>query len=106
MKIEIKTSGVIPIYKVSGPTSLDVVRELKKKYKFRKIGHLGTLDPMAEGVLPIMINQATKLANYMETNEKEYHTIMKLGIDTDTNDITGKTVEELNDFSIHNFHLR
>jgi tRNA pseudouridine55 synthase len=99
-KIIFKESGIIPIYKPSGPTSLDVIRELKQKYKFNKIGHLGTLDPMAEGILPIMINQATKLAPILDVSNKSYKTVIKFGIETDTNDITGKTINQKEDFSL------
>ncbi len=99
-RITFKESGIIPIYKSSGPTSVDIIRELKKKYKFNKIGHLGTLDPMAEGILPIMINQATKLAPILDTSKKSYKTVIKFGIETDTNDITGKIITEKNEFSV------
>lgn len=99
-KILIKESGVIPIYKPSGPTSVDVIRKLKKKYKFNKIGHLGTLDPMAEGILPIMINQATKLAPILDTSKKSYKAVIKFGIETDTNDITGKALAQKENFSL------
>ena len=99
-KIYIKGSGVVPIYKPSGPTSVDVIRKLKKKYKFNKIGHLGTLDPMAEGILPIMINQATKLALILDTSKKLYKAVIKFGIETDTNDITGKTIVQKETFSL------
>ncbi len=99
-KISIKESGVIPIYKPSGPTSVDIIRKLKKKYKFHKIGHLGTLDPMAEGILPIMINQATKLAPILDTSKKSYKAIIKFGIETDTNDITGKALVQKENFSL------
>jgi len=99
-KLEFKESGIIPIYKPSGPTSTDVIRKLKRKYKFNKIGHLGTLDPMAEGILPIMINQVTKLAPILDTSKKIYKTVIKFGIETDTNDITGKVINEKSDFKL------
>jgi len=99
-KIIFSTSGIIPIYKTSGPTSVDIIRQLKRKYKFNKIGHLGTLDPMAEGILPIMINQATKLAPILDTSKKSYKAVIKFGIETDTNDITGKIIEQKEEFSL------
>jgi len=99
-RIEFKESGIIPIYKPSGPTSTDVIRKLKRKYKFNKIGHLGTLDPMAEGILPIMLNQVTKLAPILDTSKKIYKTVIKFGIETDTNDITGEIINEKTDFSL------
>ncbi len=99
-RVIIEQSGIIPIYKKSGMTSLDVSRAFKRVYKFKKIGHLGTLDPMAEGVLPIMVNEGTKLANLLDENKKHYTTVMKFGIFTDTDDITGDVIESLENFNI------
>ncbi len=106
MKEEIKISGIIPIYKESGISSLDVSRKLKSKYSFKKIGHLGTLDPMAEGVLPIMINDATKLSNLLEENKKIYSTVMKFGVKTDSDDITGNIIKEKKDFILEKEKLQ
>ncbi|MBN2694317.1 tRNA pseudouridine(55) synthase TruB [bacterium] len=90
----IEFSGVLPIYKKSGISSLDVSRELKKRFKFDKIGHLGTLDPLAEGVLPILINKATKIAQFVDNYSKRYSAVMRFGIETDSEDITGEIVSE------------
>ncbi len=90
----IEFSGVLPIYKKTGISSLDVSRELKKKFKVDKIGHLGTLDPLAEGVLPILINKATRVAQFVDNYSKRYSAVMKFGIETDSEDITGEIISE------------
>jgi tRNA pseudouridine55 synthase len=71
-------------------TSLDVVKEIKRRFHVKKAGHIGTLDPFATGVLPIVINEGTKLVPFLEEEPKEYETVMKLGEETSTDDLTGK----------------
>ncbi|NLY87642.1 MAG: tRNA pseudouridine(55) synthase TruB [Clostridiales bacterium] len=85
--------GVININKPQGWTSQDVCAKLRNRLKIRKIGHTGTLDPMATGVLPICIGKATRIIEYYDKDLKTYHSIMQLGIVTDTLDITGKIIE-------------
>ena len=92
-KIQIK-DGIINIYKEKGYTSHDVVAILRKILRTKKIGHTGTLDPDAEGVLPICIGKATKVADFITEKTKEYKATMKLGITTDTQDSSGKIIEE------------
>ena len=92
--------GIINVYKEKGTTSFDVVAKLRKILKEKKIGHTGTLDPNATGVLPICIGNATKLTKYILSEDKEYIATVKLGIKTDTQDITGKVLEEQKDLSI------
>lgn len=92
--------GIINVYKEKGITSFDVVAKLRKILKEKKIGHTGTLDPNATGVLPICIGNATKLTKYILSEDKEYIATVKLGIKTDTQDITGKVLEEQKDLSI------
>lgn len=87
-------NGIIPIYKEKGITSFDVVREIKKIFKTNKVGHTGTLDPLAEGVLLVCIGKATKIVELLTANEKEYIATVKLGIETDTLDIEGKILKE------------
>ena len=87
-------NGVIPIYKEKGMTSFDVVREIKRIFKTNKVGHTGTLDPLAEGVLLVCIGKATKIVELLTSNEKEYIAKVKLGIETDTLDIEGKVLKE------------
>lgn len=87
-------NGIIPIYKEKGMTSFDVVREIKKIFKTNKVGHTGTLDPLAEGVLLVCIGKATKIVELLTANEKEYIATIKLGIETDTLDIEGNILKE------------
>lgn len=85
--------GIINIYKEKGYTSFDIVAILRKKLKIKKIGHTGTLDPQAEGVLPVCIGKATKAVDYLVNKQKTYKAAMKLGIKTDTQDHTGNIIE-------------
>jgi len=86
--------GIILIDKPSGITSAEVVRRIKARVKPSRVGHLGTLDPFATGVLPIMVGEATKLAPMLEGGEKVYEGVIKLGVETDTLDRDGKVVRE------------
>ncbi len=86
--------GIILIDKPSGITSAEVVRRIKAKVKPARVGHLGTLDPFATGVLPIMVGEATKLAPMLEGGEKVYAGVIKLGGETDTLDRDGKVLRE------------
>lgn len=87
--------GIIIVNKEQGYTSNDVVQIIKKKFN-EKVGHTGTLDPMATGVLPILIGKGTLLSKYLINHDKIYVAILKLGIKTDTGDITGNILEEKN----------
>jgi len=91
--IKIFTSGVLLVNKPEGMTSTQVGRVLKKQ-GVDKIGHLGTLDPFASGVLPMMLNGGTRLAEYIEDEVKGYEFDLSLGKMTDTLDPTGKSVEQ------------
>lgn len=86
--------GIINVYKESGYTSFDVVAKLRGILKQKKIGHTGTLDPMAEGVLMVCLGKGTKLVDMITSGTKEYEASMRLGITTDTEDITGEILEE------------
>ncbi|MCX5849471.1 MAG: tRNA pseudouridine(55) synthase TruB [Deltaproteobacteria bacterium] len=86
--------GVVVIDKPAGKTSHDVVSEVKKILGVRKAGHTGTLDPMATGVLPVCLNEATKLAGFLTGEDKEYLATMLLGVKTDTLDIEGKIISQ------------
>ena len=86
--------GLINVYKEKDYTSFDVIAKLRGILKQKKIGHTGTLDPMAEGVLIVCLGKATKLVDLLVTSTKEYKASMQLGIDTDTEDITGKVLKE------------
>ncbi len=85
-------NGVICIYKEKGYTSFDVVAIMRRFCGTKKIGHGGTLDPMAEGVLPIFVGNATKAVDYCPDSTKEYRAGMKFGVTTDTQDFTGKVI--------------
>ncbi len=86
------TDGVLNVYKEKGYTSHDVVARLRGIFKQRKIGHTGTLDPEAEGVLPVCLGKATKLCDMLTDKRKEYVADFVLGITTDTQDMTGNVL--------------
>lgn len=97
-------NGIIVINKEEGMTSFDVVRKVKKILSCKKVGHTGTLDPMATGVLPICIGKATKAANYLIKDNKSYIAEVKLGEVTDTYDREG-TIVSTNDVNISEENL-
>lgn len=80
---------MLVVDKPSGPTSHDVVASVRRAFKLRKVGHLGTLDPMATGVLPLVVGRATRLAPLFTKASKQYDAVIRLGLVTDTYDITG-----------------
>lgn len=86
-------NGVINVYKEKGYTSHDVVAKLRGILHTKKIGHTGTLDPDAEGVLPVCVGSATKLCDVLTDKSKTYETVLLLGVDTDTQDISGKILK-------------
>ena len=85
-------SGILIINKHAGVTSHRIVSAMRKLYDTPRVGHTGTLDPMATGVLPILLGRAVKASEYVMADEKEYLAGMKLGVATDTQDVTGETV--------------
>lgn len=87
-------SGVINIYKEAGYTSHDVVAKLRGILKQKKIGHTGTLDPQAQGVLPVCLGKGTKLCDLLADHDKEYEAVLRLGITTDTQDMEGNVLQE------------
>ncbi len=87
-------NGVINIYKVKGFTSHDVVAKLRGMLGQKRIGHTGTLDPEATGVLPVCLGSATKLCDFLTEKDKEYIARIRLGVVTDTQDMTGTVLEE------------
>ena len=86
--------GIILVDKPAGFTSFDVVNFLKKRFKLKKVGHAGTLDPLATGLLIVLIGKATKLAGIFLADPKTYLVGMCLGIKTDTFDVTGKVLRK------------
>ena len=87
-------NGIINVYKERGYTSHDVVARLRGIFKQKKIGHTGTLDPEAEGVLPVCLGSGTKLCDMLTEKKKEYVAEFLFGITTDTQDITGTVLSE------------
>lgn len=109
MKSDMEYQGIINIYKEKGFTSHDVVAKMRGILHTRKIGHTGTLDPDAFGVLPVCVGEATKLCEFLTDHDKVYEAVMRLGIVTDTQDMTGsvlrqtdeKTCRELSDDAVN-----
>ncbi len=85
--------GVLIVDKPVGPTSFDVVRRVRNLGRGRKAGHTGTLDPMATGVLPVCLGDATKIASFITEGDKEYEGVVRLGATTDSYDATGRVLE-------------
>ncbi len=87
-------SGLLLINKPAGLTSFAVVRRVRKVFQVKKVGHLGTLDPFATGLLPLALGEATKLAQFLFDEPKTYLATLKLGVETDTQDLTGQVTGE------------
>lgn len=93
-------NGILIINKPKGFTSFDVIAKIRKILKTKKIGHTGTLDPLATGVLVILIGRATKFQIFMENCQKKYIADIKFGINTTTQDITGKIISKKTNFKL------
>lgn len=93
--------GLILVYKKKGKTSRNVVENISKKYKV-KAGHIGTLDPMAKGLLPVLVGNTCKLSKYLMEHDKTYLVEMKFGYNTETLDIEGEILEEDKSFRENN----
>ena len=91
-------NGIVIVDKPQGWTSQDVTARLRRVFNTRRIGHGGTLDPMATGVLPVFVGRATRGVEFFEHAEKIYETVLKPGITTDTEDITGTVLTEQDAF--------
>lgn len=85
-------SGLLLLDKPAGCTSFEVVRRVRRRLQVRKVGHLGTLDPFATGLLPLALGEATKLTPFLLAADKTYLAVVRLGEETDTQDCTGKVV--------------
>jgi tRNA pseudouridine55 synthase len=96
-------NGILLVDKPKGKTSHVIVHDIKKILKARRAGHTGTLDPFATGVLPVCLNDATKVIPFLDETYKEYEATMKLGVTTDTMDETGEitNVKELDEISLN-----
>jgi tRNA pseudouridine55 synthase len=87
-----RVHGVLPLNKTSGITSFQAVREVRRILGERRVGHAGTLDPQASGLLPICVGQATRLVDYLHLQLKQYHCVVRLGERSDTHDLEGEVV--------------
>lgn len=94
MTRESSRSGVLVVDKGPGATSFDVVAIARRRLGVRRIGHAGTLDPDATGVLPMLVGEATKLTPYLVDHEKEYLATVRFGMTTDTHDVSGRVLAE------------
>lgn len=99
-------NGLINIYKEKGYTSHDVVAILRGILKQKKIGHTGTLDPHAEGVLPVCLGKGTKLCDMLTEKDKIYQVRLKLGVETDTEDMTGTVLKQSDTSSLKEDEVR
>ena len=95
-----EVEGFLNINKPDGITSAEVVRIIKRNLKVKKIGYIGTLDPIARGVLVVAMGRATRFVHFLEKHSKEYEAIMSLGSETDTQDRTGKILNEADPSSV------
>lgn len=86
--------GVLLVNKPVGISSFDIIRRLRRVLNMKQLGHAGTLDPFAEGLMQILVGKATKIAQYLTNYDKSYKVTMQFGIKTDTGDSTGKIVEQ------------
>ncbi len=84
---------MLVINKHAGATSHDIVNKIRRLYNTKRVGHAGTLDPMATGVLVVLVGRAAKASEYAHTSDKTYRAVLKLGLTSDTEDITGKCTE-------------
>jgi tRNA pseudouridine55 synthase len=85
-------NGVLPVDKPAGPTSHDIVATARRALRVRRVGHTGTLDPFASGLLLLCLGQATRIAEYLTGLDKRYRATVRLGLATDTDDLTGSVV--------------
>jgi tRNA pseudouridine55 synthase len=93
-------NGFIVIDKQPGVTSHDIVSKVRRAIGQKKVGHTGTLDPFATGVLPVAIGEGTKAIQFLDESEKEYRAVLRLGICTDTQDLTGQVISERDTSSV------
>jgi tRNA pseudouridine55 synthase len=92
---DVVRSGVLVVDKGRGATSFDVVALVRRRLGVRRVGHGGTLDPDATGVLPILVGEATKLTPYLVDQDKEYLATIRFGLTTDTHDVSGRVLSEI-----------
>jgi tRNA pseudouridine55 synthase len=88
-------NGILVVDKPAGVTSFDVVGRVRRRLRVQRVGHAGTLDPDATGVLPVMLGEATKLMPYLSEHQKEYRAVVRFGVRTDTQDLSGRVLSEI-----------
>ena len=98
--------GILNINKPAGITSHDVVIEVRKRFKMRKVGHAGTLDPDATGVLVVCLGKATKMVQLLSNDEKEYESVLILGISTRTQDSSGTIIKKVDNLRVNEEEIR
>lgn len=98
MNTDFELNGILLVDKPQGFTSFDVIAKLRGILRIKRLGHSGTLDPMATGVLPVLVGKATKASDILPIDEKSYEAGFKFGISTDTQDITGEVLTNSNIF--------
>jgi len=98
--------GILPVLKPAGWTSHDVVAKVRGLIRMKRIGHTGTLDPAVTGVLPLCLGRATRLVEYLQELPKEYEAVLRLGIATDTEDLTGEVIERMDPVEVTEEQVR
>lgn len=104
--MQYQPSGILIVDKPADVTSAKVVARVKKSLKAKKVGHAGTLDPLATGVLVCLINRATRIARFFLQGNKKYEAVLCLGIETDTQDATGKVISRCDEITVSERSLR
>jgi tRNA pseudouridine55 synthase len=105
MSLEVGGAGVLAVNKGAGATSFDVVALVRRRLRVRRVGHAGTLDPGATGILPVLIGEATKLAPYLMDQDKEYVATVRFGLTTDTHDVRGRVLSEVTVSRLERYQL-
>ncbi|MFC3250597.1 tRNA pseudouridine(55) synthase TruB [Paenibacillus sepulcri] len=98
--------GILPVWKPAGWTSHDVVAKVRGILRVKRIGHAGTLDPQVTGVLPLCIGRATRVVEYVQERPKAYEAVLQLGLATDTEDLTGAIISQLDNITIVESEIR
>jgi tRNA pseudouridine55 synthase len=98
--------GILAVWKPAGWTSHDVVAKVRRLLRIKRIGHAGTLDPQVTGVLPLCIGRATRVVEYVQERPKAYEAVLQLGLTTDTEDLTGTIVSQVDSVTIQESEIR
>jgi len=98
--------GILLVDKPAGLTSHDIVDRIRRRFRFRKVGHGGTLDPMATGLLVVLLGRGTRLSERFTASDKQYEGVMRLGVRTDTDDVDGTVIAEADPSAVTEAQLR